>query len=116
MDFKACFKVLKTTTACSHSSAGYIWPCNRQVAEPTSADAACARPFGEGEVVRKPNAIIDILSKIQFELTTLNDAARHDFAHKVEYLEQMFERHENHKDRAMELASQMHALMNHIKQ
>ena len=67
-------------------------------------------------MVRKPNAIIDILSKIQFELTTLNDAARHDFAHKVEYLEQMFERHENHKDRAMELASQMHALMNHIKQ
>ncbi|OLP89458.1 hypothetical protein AK812_SmicGene29080 [Symbiodinium microadriaticum] len=50
-------------------------------------ESAFRRPFGEGEVVRKPNAIIDILSKIQFELTTLNDAARHDFAHKVEHSE-----------------------------
>ena len=34
----------------------------------------------------------------------------------IAYIEQLFERHESHKDRAMEASSQSHALMNHVKQ
>ncbi|CAE7380183.1 unnamed protein product, partial [Symbiodinium sp. CCMP2456] len=71
----------------------------------------------QGEIIVKLDAIIDILSKIQVELTTLSDSAGPDFTQKVvSLLEQLHERHEQAKDQRMELGGQQHALMNHVKQ
>ncbi|OLQ09451.1 hypothetical protein AK812_SmicGene6967 [Symbiodinium microadriaticum] len=70
----------------------------------------------EGKIVEKLSALIDILRKLQVEVTTMNDATGHNRANKVvEYLEQLFECHDAQKDRSMELSSQLHAVMNHVK-
>ena len=59
----------------------------------------------EGQVVGKLSALIDILTKLQVEVTTMNDAMGHNHANKVmDYLEHLFERHEAQKDRTPCLA------------
>ena len=78
----------------------------------------------ESQIVQKVDAVIDLLAKVQVELTAFNDTsgAAHtsrvsaDLEKIIAYIEQLFERHDSHKDRAMEAASQAHALMNHVKQ
>ncbi|OLP93927.1 hypothetical protein AK812_SmicGene24092 [Symbiodinium microadriaticum] len=78
----------------------------------------------ESQIVQKVDAVIDLLAKVQVELSAFNDTsgANHtarvsaDLEKIIAYIEQLFERHESHKDRAMEASSQSHALMNHVKQ
>ncbi|CAE7270074.1 unnamed protein product [Symbiodinium microadriaticum] len=72
----------------------------------------------------KVNSVIDILVKLQIDTGVLADAAGPTHAGRVTadldkliaYVEQLFERHDNHKDRATETSSQIHAVMNHVKQ
>ena len=72
----------------------------------------------------KVNSVIDILVKLQIDTGVLVDAAGATHASRVAadlekiiaYVEQLFERHENHKDRATETSAQIHAVMNHVKQ
>ncbi|CAE7761964.1 unnamed protein product, partial [Symbiodinium sp. KB8] len=78
----------------------------------------------ESQIVQKVDAVIDLLAKVQVELSAFNDTsgANHtarvsaDLEKIIACIEQLFERHESHKDRAMEASSQSHALMNHVKQ
>ena len=78
----------------------------------------------ESQIVQKVDAVIDLLAKTQVELAALNDASGANHTSRVSadlekitaYVEQLFERHDSHKDRAMEASSQAHALMNHVKQ
>ncbi|CAE7872010.1 unnamed protein product [Symbiodinium necroappetens] len=78
----------------------------------------------ESQIVQKVDAVIDLMAKLQVEMSSFNDTsgANHtakvtaDLEKIIAYIEQLFERHESHKDRAMEQSSQTHALMNHVKQ
>ena len=78
----------------------------------------------ESQIVQKVDAVTDLLAKLQVEMSAFNDTAGANHTTRVSadlekiiaYVEQLFERHESHKDRAMEASSQAHALMNHVKQ
>ncbi|CAE7491425.1 unnamed protein product [Symbiodinium microadriaticum] len=65
----------------------------------------------------KIKSLIDILSVLQVEVTTLCDSTGPDFALKViSMLEGCRHKHKQHKHGRMELTTQQHALKNHVKQ
>ena len=78
----------------------------------------------ESQIVQKVDALVDLMAKLQVEMSSFNDTSGANHTSKVTadlekiiaYVEQLFERHESHKDRAAEQSSQTHSLMNHVKQ
>ena len=71
----------------------------------------------EGEVCTRVNTVIDLQSKVQVELATLVDATGPDWTMRTTAsLQEIGTSLAQATDSRMELASQLHAVMNHVKQ